>query len=158
MKNFLKDISITEIILLLALLVGLGFLIKHFISAYQDAQNLKGEKKLAGDTHLTKDGLSVTVKEVPKKDLQAVKKQLDNFDPKPIADMIYNAAGVFNDDEDAVYSAFSMLKSKAELSLLADYFQRLYKKSLFEYIQSFLNAEELSNVNDVVSKLPSYYV
>ncbi len=126
---------------------------------YKNNKKGKGDKgagELAKNTDLTKVGIENIAKQVPKKDLEAVKKSLNAFDPKPIADMIYNAHGLWNDEEDVVYNAFNMLKNRAELSLLSSYFEGLYKVGLFVYLQRFLNANELAKVNDITKKLPTY--
>ncbi len=116
----------------------------------------KGAGELAKNADLTKMGIENIAKQIPKKDLEAVKKSLHAFDPTPIGDMIYNAHGFWNDEEDVVYNAFNMLKNRAELSLLSGYFERLYKVGLFVYLQRFMNADELAKVNEITKKLPTY--
>lgn len=75
---------------------------------------------------------------------------------------IYNAMGYFSDDESAVYSVFTQLKYKTQVSWLADNFQRLYKIDLFDFLkrgkgqlyQAGLNNEEMQKIIKIVNALP----
>ncbi len=117
---------------------------------------LDGQKQLAANIDFTSGGLANISKQIPPSKIPAVKEALHNFDVKVVGDMIYNAHGFWNDDEDAVFSAFARLKNRAELTLLSDYFKRLYKVDLFVYLQNFMNPGELTKINDIVKKLPTY--
>lgn len=63
-----------------------------------------------------------------------------------IADSIYNAKGIFDDNEDAIYNAFKSIKAKTQLSQLSDVFKNKYGKDLYNYLTSFLDEEELGKV------------
>lgn len=66
---------------------------------------------------------------------------------------IYDSKGVFNDDEAQLYSAFQALTYKTQVSFLAEQFARIYNKSLYGYLDSFLNVTELGNVATICNKL-----
>jgi hypothetical protein len=67
---------------------------------------------------------------------------------------IYDAKGIFNDDENAVYGVFQSLKTKSQVSFLASVFYTNYKKSMYGYLTSFLNTKEMANVAAICNKLP----
>lgn len=75
-----------------------------------------------------------------------------------LCDIIHNAKGLFNDDEDAVYSVFEKLKTKSQVSFLALRFNERYNASLKNYLKSFLNNSEMANVANIINKLPSYKI
>jgi hypothetical protein len=79
-----------------------------------------------------------------------------------LAKRIYEAMGFFSDDEPAVYSVFSQLKYKTQVSWLADVFQQNYKMDLFDFLkrgkgqlpQAGLNSDELQQILNIVNALP----
>ena len=73
-----------------------------------------------------------------------------------LSKQIYEAEGVVNDDEDSVYKVFSGLKSKVQVSYLAEQFQKIYKTDLRDYLKGFLDEEEMEKVNRIVALLPAY--
>ncbi len=74
-----------------------------------------------------------------------------------LAKVLYDAKGVFNDDEDGVYAAIGALKSKTQLSYLSEVFLKNHKTGLKDYLKSFLSEdEELPKVNTMVAALPAY--
>jgi hypothetical protein len=70
-----------------------------------------------------------------------------------IADQINDSYGYFNDDEDAVYSAFNKLKTKGDLSKLNDIFTNKYQKDILMFLNSFMNTQELQPVVEKVNNL-----
>ena len=72
--------------------------------------------------------------------------------------MIYTANGYYGgivDSPERVKSAISMLDNKYQVSQLADVFYLRYNHDLLTYLQSFLDASELSaNVYDPIIRLP----
>jgi hypothetical protein len=64
-----------------------------------------------------------------------------SFNAAPIAKAIYDAKGIFNDDEEAVYAAFSG-KTKAQIAQIYQTFLTNHKQDLDEYLKSFLNLEK----------------
>lgn len=77
-------------------------------------------------------------------------------DGKLSAEKLYNAKGIFNDDEDAVYGVFRKLESKTQVSQIAGTFFKLYNKDLKNYLQppnGFLSESEWNKVVGICSKL-----
>ena len=78
------------------------------------------------------------------------------------AKRIYEAMGFFSDDEPAVFSVFSQLKYKTQVSWLADIFQQKYKIDLLDFLkrgkgqlpQAGLNSDELQQIINIVNALP----
>lgn len=71
-----------------------------------------------------------------------------------LAAQIYDAKGIVYDTEEDVFKAIGSLKSKAQLSYLAEQFQIKYGKDMREYIKSFLSEdEEFPQVNRIVVSL-----
>jgi hypothetical protein len=81
-----------------------------------------------------------------------------------LSDRIYNGMGYFYDDEAAIISVFRLLKTKSQVSWLADIFQKKYKTDLFDFLkkgkgimyQAGLNNSELNQIISIVNKLPKY--
>lgn len=85
----------------------------------------------------------------------------DTFRTK-IAMQIYKAWG-FNDDEDAIYAAFSYLQSQLHLSQVVEKYSQLYKQDLLKRLKlpwnnltgrDGLTTAEFANVATIVNKLP----
>lgn len=90
-------------------------------------------------------------------------KLIKSADATNLSKRIYDALGVFSDDEAAIYSVFRQLKSQRQVSILADKFQQIYKTDLLTYLQrgysqwnaaSGLNENEMSVVISIVDGLP----
>tara|TARA_R110000868_G_scaffold167670_2_gene402059 strand:- start:4104 stop:4556 length:453 start_codon:yes stop_codon:yes gene_type:complete len=73
-----------------------------------------------------------------------------------LAQRIYNAKGIFNDDESAVYGVFEAFQTKSQVSFLSYIFYSIYKKSLFGFLSEFLNVDELSKIAVICNKLPKF--
>lgn len=73
---------------------------------------------------------------------------------KTYSKILYNAKGIFNDDEAAVYGVFRALKCKTQISSLAKGFFDLYKTDLYGYLENFLNVNELGTIAEITNKLP----
>jgi hypothetical protein len=74
------------------------------------------------------------------------------------AKIIYDAKGILNDDEAAVYGVFQSLKTRSQVSFLSEVFFKTYKKSLIAYLMSFLNDSELAIVAKICNRLPDYKI
>jgi hypothetical protein len=81
------------------------------------------------------------------------------------AKQIYDAMGVFSDDESKVYGVFRAMKSQSQVSILCDVFQQVYKLDLLDYLKrgysqwnsaSGLNENEINTVLQIVKQLPKY--
>ena len=70
-----------------------------------------------------------------------------------LAKKVYDSKGYFNDDEAQLYSVFQSLTDKTQVSFLAEQFAKIYNKSLYGYLDSFLNVTELGNVATICNKL-----
>ena len=79
-----------------------------------------------------------------------------------LAKRIFDAMGYFSDDESAVFSVFTQLKTKTQVSWLADIFQQNYKMDLLDFLkrgkgqlpQAGLNNTELQQILNIVNALP----
>jgi hypothetical protein len=69
--------------------------------------------------------------------------------------LFYDASGVFNDDEEKVFGALRSMKYASQLSQVSERFFQMYKKDLYNYLQSFMSEKELFTVAQIVSKLES---
>lgn len=58
------------------------------------------------------------------------------------------------DEEIKVYAVFRQLKSKVDMGLLSFIFKKSVKIDLFDYLEQFMDSEELAKVNGIVQKLP----
>jgi hypothetical protein len=75
---------------------------------------------------------------------------------------LYDAFGYFTDDESAVFSVFSQMKYKTQVSWISDHFNRTYKIDLFNFLkqgkgslpQAGLNELELQKIIKIVEALP----
>ena len=74
------------------------------------------------------------------------------------AKIIKNAKGTFNDDEDAVKDVFGKkLRDKTQVASLSKAFYALYKKDMWQYLNSFLSQSEMKTyVTQYVRRLPNY--
>lgn len=75
-----------------------------------------------------------------------------------LIEQLYEAKGVFNDNENSVYGFFSAIHTQTQLSYLCDKFQQAYGMDILSYIHpstGFLNADEFARVVSIVSKYTS---
>lgn len=138
------------------IIAGLAFLVLAYFAVSAFAKKQKEKKLLKGGLDasgtLDADGNEV-IQNVSKKDIATELQNIKNTPVAEIAQQIWNAKGVFNDDEDAVYLALSRLKSRVTLTLLTDYFKGNYGTTLTNYLQSFLDQSEMGKVNEILKKL-----
>lgn len=142
-----------EIVFIFVVVGTIGFFLHSYFKKLKTKKDeiSEGEvaKKLSGNI----GNIAGSLKNKSLKERERQQNSLKNFDVKIPADLIYNAHGIFDDDEDSVYSAFSKIETTAQLQLLELYFKKLYKKDLFTYIQNFLDASELAKVNTIIKKI-----
>jgi hypothetical protein len=83
---------------------------------------------------------------------------LDDVSAKKYAKIIKYAKGSFNDDEDAVKSVFGKkLRDKTQVASLSKAFYQLYKKDMWQFLNSFLSQSEMKEyVSKYVNRLPNY--
>lgn len=70
-----------------------------------------------------------------------------------LAKIIYDAKGIFTEDENSVFGVFSAFRYKTQVSHLAKVFFDMYKKDLRSYILETLNESEIERLNSITSKL-----
>lgn len=73
-----------------------------------------------------------------------------------LAKNIYDSKGYFNDDEDKLFGVFKSLKTKSQVSYLAEFFYKKYSKDLVAYLQTFLNDDEMARLKKIIDPLPNY--
>lgn len=66
---------------------------------------------------------------------------------------ILNSKGVFNDDEEMIFNAFNKLRNQAQVSYIAELFQK-DKRDLSTFLKSFLNTEEMAKLYRIVANKP----
>lgn len=69
-----------------------------------------------------------------------------------IADQIYNAWGFWNDDEEAVYSAFNLITDPAQVSRVSDVYSKLFKADLYTDLTTKLSKTEFYNVMKIITR------
>jgi hypothetical protein len=74
------------------------------------------------------------------------------------ADDIWNAKGVFNDDEDKVFAVFRAMKTQSQVASLAKRFNQKYSKDLYTFIRGFFNDEEMITVKKLLDAKPKYKI
>ena len=60
------------------------------------------------------------------------------------------------DTEEKVYGVFRLLKSQIQISYLVYRFYELYKIDLLEYLKTFMNTEQLAQVQSIIKNKPLY--
>jgi len=76
------------------------------------------------------------------------------------AKRIYNAIGVFSDNENEIVGAFNDLTTKSQVSFLAQAFKNLYAQDLLNFLRTYLDKESqkqaLVTILARLDKLPNY--
>lgn len=73
-----------------------------------------------------------------------------NYDLQPkYAKQLWDAKGIFNDDENAVYDVFRNMHYQTSLSILAYVFSQTYSESLYDYLTSFMSDSEMRKIFDI---------
>ena len=67
---------------------------------------------------------------------------------------IKNSLGIFNDNEELIYTTFGKLKCKYNISEIAESFYELYGKEMLPAILAKLNSKEMTILNTIINKLP----
>lgn len=75
-----------------------------------------------------------------------------------LATQIYDAkapstSNWFTDNENSAIAAFNGIATKKQLSMLSNAFQKLYKRDLYNFLESFMNTDQLSAVNNKLKNL-----
>lgn len=72
-----------------------------------------------------------------------------------IAKRIYDAKSWYNDDEDAVFAALRVLKTKAALSFVAETFYRKYNADLYQFLVRNFESD-IPTINSIASGLNGF--
>jgi hypothetical protein len=72
-------------------------------------------------------------------------------------DDLWNATGMFNDDEEAIYGVFRAMRTQSQISALAKRFNQLKNKDLYGYLKNYLNEAELLTVKKIIDQKPKYF-
>jgi len=86
---------------------------------------------------------------------------IDTSQATALANQIYNAFGMFNDDEDAVFAVFRTLKTKSNVSFLAKVFSDVYHQDLLTFLrggswpQDRLSDADVNTINSFLNQLPT---
>lgn len=97
-------------------------------------------------------------KKYPKKVWNGTKQlKFDAAAYKKFADTLYNAKGIFKDDEDSVLDIFRNLQTQFQVSQLATFFSFFYKKDMLSYMKTFMNDSNLKDVLEIIKNYPQYY-
>lgn len=76
------------------------------------------------------------------------------------AKRIYDAIGIFTDNENEIVGAFNDLTTKSQVSFLAQAFKNLYKQDLLNFLRTKLDTqsqkEALTTILNRLDKLPNY--
>lgn len=75
---------------------------------------------------------------------------------KKFSNVLFAAPGIWNDDEDAVYTTFNKLRSKVQISQVADKFSDDHNKILYDFLDDFLDAEEMEKVSKIIRSKDNY--
>ena len=71
------------------------------------------------------------------------------------AKQIKDAAGIFNDDEAAIYDVImNKIRTRGDLYLLGQYFSLQYQQNLIQFLTGTLSAEEMEPITKRINKLP----
>ena len=144
-------VIIVEIVAVLALVGVITYFGYSWWKDHKEKKESEGAGELGNKTEPQKDSDMLSKNKAEKDKQIALAKKMDVI---KIGNMIYDAKQTFgDDDEEAVYSAFSLIPNLFALSLFTDYWQKAYKEDLFTFLRSFMNDEELNKINNIVKKL-----
>jgi hypothetical protein len=70
---------------------------------------------------------------------------------------LWDATGVFNDDEEKIYGVFRAMKTQSQVAALAKRFNQLKNKDLYGYLNDYLNETELLKVKAIIDQKPKFF-
>lgn len=77
-----------------------------------------------------------------------------NSQLKTWTDNLWNAKQFFNDDESKSYGVFRSMDSQLDVWAFAKIFQATKNKDLFGFLESYLDAEEISMIYNIIQQKP----
>jgi hypothetical protein len=75
-------------------------------------------------------------------------------DTRKLVSKLVSSAGFVTEDEESIIQVFKNLKSKSQVSWLADWFEKITTKNLVSFLTGNLNADELSRIYKHTNNLP----
>lgn len=81
-------------------------------------------------------------------------KQYTSSQADNLADHIWNAFGLFNDDEAKIFGVFRTIKFQTNVSQIADSFSKRYARDLLSELQDRLSEKEMNQVYEIISQKP----
>lgn len=151
-------IIVAGIVIALIIITVLILLIRHWIKKQKaKKEEAKGEQlgsvKEAGGNAAADYYKELAKQKDAKAKIEEAKKSYQNLPVVEIGKQIWDAKGILDDDEDAVYAAIGRIPTKAALVYFAGYFKSYYGRELVTFLQSFMTNEELGKVYTMLSKL-----
>ncbi|GFS26137.1 hypothetical protein ElyMa_005204000 [Elysia marginata] len=70
------------------------------------------------------------------------------------AELIHDAFGFLNDDEEKIIGVFNSFSSKVDISRLTDFYFKKYEKDLYATLKGGLDSEEMAEIIDIVKRKP----
>lgn len=103
-----------------------------------------------------KDMLSVMIKQKSltnevNKEMDVSQITLTHSQYNTLANKIFSAKGVLNDDEEAVYDAFKTLNTRTDVLQLMSAFGVKDDMTLSEYLYDMMSAKEIAKINNILA-------
>jgi hypothetical protein len=70
---------------------------------------------------------------------------------------LWNATGIFDDDEEKIYGVFRAMRTQSQIAALAKRFNQLKTKDLYGYLKDYLNETELLTIKNIIDQKPKYF-
>ena len=70
---------------------------------------------------------------------------------------LWDATGIFNDDEEKIYGVFRAMRTQSQIAALAKRFNQLKTKDLYGYLKGYLNEAELLTLKGIIDQKPKYF-
>ena len=122
---------------------------KFFMSIGQKLNIVDDEKDIAATSLVEDKGNMFSPNYWKKKNTNL----LTTTSARALAKQLYDASGIFNDNEEAVYGVFRQLSYKTQVSWLSYIFYKQYGEDMLQYLKSFMSNDELSTLKQITDKL-----
>lgn len=161
-----SSVSLPQILILLGILGIASYFIFKWVQKIQHDKDVTVTTKLSKNDALTQSNSSAGFKNIitslqggdiqqAATNAQQISDSLQNFPSDDIALQIHAAKGIFSDDIDSVYAAFGEITTQAQLAAVSDVFAVTFGTSLYPYLNTFMNADQLAQVYKIVGNLPN---
>ena len=144
----MEDKAIKTVEIVVGILI-IYMVYKFFISIGQKLNIVDDEKDIAA-TSLVEDKGNIFSPNYWKKKKTNL---LTTTSARALAKQLYDASGIFNDNEEAVYGVFRQLTYKTQVSWLSYIFYKQYGEDMLQYLKSFMSNDELSTLKQITDKL-----